>query len=521
MVAGVPASPAAAPTGVPFAPPSGGAAARAAEAADTPFAAVMGALVGGHAASGRRASPGDAAENESDETPAAAGDDGSDATTIAWVSPVLVAFVQALATPAAPAAGGADADDSALGGRAVGGDAAAGMTASGASLPGRDAAPAVATDETTDDGGLAALVSGSATLAAGHAGAPAAPAKAGEWTPHSPAPSTGAPAQDPPAPVDPSTTGLRGAIDASTEVPAPAAPPAPAPAPSPSPSPDVPAALVRGDVAKTDRIAADDRPAAVNAAAATSPAVAADAVAATGAAGWQNVTRRLAGAPKAPAVNPAAATAAPVSSTAADPGATRLAAGAVEPASAPTVAGRTADVADASMPRGARVSEVIASVLPAAPRETAAKLDLAAAPRVAADGGTAVHGPDESLATQIVQSLRVRWTGGATEARVQLRPEYLGELTVAIKVEAGAVVASMRAESAEVRRWIETNTATLREALAEHGLRLDRLEIAAPAESNDAEADTKREAGSSEQEAAPRRRRRRPADDGTPFELHP
>lgn len=86
----------------------------------------------------------------------------------------------------------------------------------------------------------------------------------------------------------------------------------------------------------------------------------------------------------------------------------------------------------------------------------------------------------EAVHTQIVKSMRMQWQGGVSEAKVTLRPEYLGEVTASIKVEHGVVTASLHADTPEVRRWMESHTTTLRDALAEHGLKLDRLTIAEP-----------------------------------------
>ena len=84
---------------------------------------------------------------------------------------------------------------------------------------------------------------------------------------------------------------------------------------------------------------------------------------------------------------------------------------------------------------------------------------------------------DDALPAQIIQSIRLQWASGNGEARIQLRPEYLGELVVVIKVDQGAVTAALHTDSPEVRRWIETHTSTLRDGLVEHGLRLERLEV--------------------------------------------
>ncbi|MEP7116508.1 MAG: flagellar hook-length control protein FliK [Acidobacteriota bacterium] len=130
------------------------------------------------------------------------------------------------------------------------------------------------------------------------------------------------------------------------------------------------------------------------------------------------------------------------------------------------------------------------------------------------------HADGESVHSQIVQSLRVQWTGSAGEAKVRLRPEYLGEVVATIKVDQGAVTATLQAERPEVRKWLEDNTQTLREALVDHGLKLDRLIVQAEA-SRDASADDKqgRPRARHQQNPPPRQRRTRGDDTGATFEL--
>ena len=71
---------------------------------------------------------------------------------------------------------------------------------------------------------------------------------------------------------------------------------------------------------------------------------------------------------------------------------------------------------------------------------------------------------DTDLPKQIVQSIRLQALDLGGEAHVRLRPEYLGEVVVSVKVMHGAVTATLQADTAAVRRWIETNEASLRQA---------------------------------------------------------
>ena len=123
------------------------------------------------------------------------------------------------------------------------------------------------------------------------------------------------------------------------------------------------------------------------------------------------------------------------------------------------------------------------------------------------------------MQAQIVKSMRLQWSGGAGEARVTLKPEYLGEVVATIKVEQGVVTATLQADTPEVRRLLETQTASLREALVEHGLKLDRVVISEP-ETPSGQPGDRRPRGRQPQ-PPPSRQRRRPRDDdgGATFEL--
>jgi flagellar hook-length control protein FliK len=92
------------------------------------------------------------------------------------------------------------------------------------------------------------------------------------------------------------------------------------------------------------------------------------------------------------------------------------------------------------------------------------------------------------LATQIVQSIRMQWTAGAGAAQIQLEPSHLGEMTISLHVnQTGQVEVRLEAASPVVREWLQTNQHALKGALADQQLTLDRLEVAEPPESRDAD----------------------------------
>jgi len=141
--------------------------------------------------------------------------------------------------------------------------------------------------------------------------------------------------------------------------------------------------------------------------------------------------------------------------------------------------------------------------------------DAASAPAAAVEP----QAIDRDLPEQIIQSIRVQALDLGNEARIRLRPGYLGEVVVSVKVDAGAVTATLQADTPAVRRWIETHEASLRIGLAEHGLHLDRLTVSEPAKS-DSDPEERRRHPEQEQPAReePRRSQRSEEEAGT-FEV--
>ena len=84
---------------------------------------------------------------------------------------------------------------------------------------------------------------------------------------------------------------------------------------------------------------------------------------------------------------------------------------------------------------------------------------------------------DHDVTLQIVQSLRMQFRDGIGEAVLRLKPEHLGSVSISLRVENGGLKASVQAEVPAVRQWLESQQDTLRTALAEQGLRLDRFDV--------------------------------------------
>jgi flagellar hook-length control protein FliK len=107
--------------------------------------------------------------------------------------------------------------------------------------------------------------------------------------------------------------------------------------------------------------------------------------------------------------------------------------------------------------------------------QLAARIYEAAA--AAAAPGTPEAGELADVVPQIVRSIHLQSAGDVGHARVQLRPEHLGEVIVELRVEQGEVIASLEAAVPEVREWIESRAGELKEALGAQGLELMHLSV--------------------------------------------
>jgi flagellar hook-length control protein FliK len=128
---------------------------------------------------------------------------------------------------------------------------------------------------------------------------------------------------------------------------------------------------------------------------------------------------------------------------------------------------------------------------PAAPTPSSQAHEVVAAAGAAPDGvrfsmnvaaGSAAYASaaprgEEAVLPQIVQHIRMHVTQGSSEARMQLKPEHLGALNITLKVEQGQVTATIQADVAAVRQFIESHESSLRQALSEQGLQLAKLVV--------------------------------------------
>jgi flagellar hook-length control protein FliK len=87
----------------------------------------------------------------------------------------------------------------------------------------------------------------------------------------------------------------------------------------------------------------------------------------------------------------------------------------------------------------------------------------------------------------LVQAMRVTARAGGWEATVRLKPEHMGEVTIALRVDGKHVSAVVQAESAGVRQWLASQEDAVRSGMSDHGLQLDRFMVSRDGQRREAE----------------------------------
>jgi flagellar hook-length control protein FliK len=147
--------------------------------------------------------------------------------------------------------------------------------------------------------------------------------------------------------------------------------------------------------------------------------------------------------------------------------------------------------------------------------EAVASADSTVKAFAASDVAAAARIPDEKdVVSSIVQSMRLQMRDGVGTAVVHLEPDYLGAVSISLRVDNGVVTAALRAENPQVRAWMEANAPLLRESLSGQGLSLDRLLIT-DERIADEQSSARRQQREQEQHARQRPRR----DDSATFEV--
>lgn len=88
-----------------------------------------------------------------------------------------------------------------------------------------------------------------------------------------------------------------------------------------------------------------------------------------------------------------------------------------------------------------------------------------------------VNKMDLGIVNQIAQKVKLSTVAEKNEMQIQLKPEFLGKLDLIVSTENGLVTAKFNTGSVHVKAMIEANLNTLRDALAEQGVRVDQLTV--------------------------------------------
>ena len=84
---------------------------------------------------------------------------------------------------------------------------------------------------------------------------------------------------------------------------------------------------------------------------------------------------------------------------------------------------------------------------------------------------------EDNVMYQLTSKIQHLARSGETEIRIQLRPESLGEVKLAIRMEGDIVAARVQVENQQVKQIVESNLQSLRDALSEQNLQAGSFEV--------------------------------------------
>jgi flagellar hook-length control protein FliK len=90
---------------------------------------------------------------------------------------------------------------------------------------------------------------------------------------------------------------------------------------------------------------------------------------------------------------------------------------------------------------------------------------------------TAAPLQNRELLFELAERIQVQLREGKGEIRIQLKPDSLGSLEIRAESTTSGVVASIAAESAQVKTYLENNLHLLQQNLQDQGLKVDRIQI--------------------------------------------
>lgn len=86
-------------------------------------------------------------------------------------------------------------------------------------------------------------------------------------------------------------------------------------------------------------------------------------------------------------------------------------------------------------------------------------------------------GISERIITRIIDEIRLNFRPDTTSLELQLEPESLGKVSIAVTSKAGVLTAHIQAQSEVAKEAIESQMSTLREAFEAQGLKVEEVEV--------------------------------------------
>ncbi len=83
----------------------------------------------------------------------------------------------------------------------------------------------------------------------------------------------------------------------------------------------------------------------------------------------------------------------------------------------------------------------------------------------------------KELIDQIVKKAEILLKQNASEIKIDLKPEFLGKMTIKIAVEEGILTARFLTENHQVKNLLESNLNTLRQSLEAQGIKVEKTEV--------------------------------------------
>jgi flagellar hook-length control protein FliK len=84
---------------------------------------------------------------------------------------------------------------------------------------------------------------------------------------------------------------------------------------------------------------------------------------------------------------------------------------------------------------------------------------------------------EQTVLAQIARKMSALGLRGTEEIRIQLEPEHLGRIRIALEMRDGGLTARIAVENESVRQIVDANMAGLRTSLEEQGVKIQGMEV--------------------------------------------